>query len=69
MGVGLVMFIIFGSFFEMVFSFGRRGLGQWIFPVALIGVGIYLVLARSGLLFGRNQNVIDQPDNSPKDQP
>lgn len=46
MKVGLILFIIFGSFFEMVFS----SFGNLIFPILLILLGVYLVLSRSGLL-------------------
>ena len=46
MKVGLILFIIFGSFFEMVFS----SFGNLIFPILLILLGVYLVLGRSGLL-------------------
>lgn len=48
MKVGLILFIIFGAFFEMIFS-SFNGL---IFPVLLILLGIYLILSRSGLLGG-----------------
>ena len=50
MKVGLILFIIFGSFFEMVFS----SFGNLIFPILLILLGVYLVLSRSGLL-GRHK--------------
>ena len=46
MKVGLILFIIFGAFFEMVFS----SFGNLVFPVLLILLGAYLVLNRSGLL-------------------
>jgi cell wall-active antibiotic response 4TMS protein YvqF len=46
MKVGLILFIIFGSFFEMVFS----SFGNLIFPILLILLGVYLVVSRSGLL-------------------
>lgn len=46
MKVGLILFIVFGSFFEMIFS----SFGNLIFPILLILLGTYLVLNRSGLL-------------------
>jgi len=46
MKVGLTLFIIFGVFFEMVFS----SFGNLVFPILLILLGAYLVLNRSGLL-------------------
>ena len=46
MKVGLILFIVFGSFFEMIFS----SISNLIFPILLILLGAYLVLNRSGLL-------------------
>jgi len=56
MKVGFILFIIFGAFFEMIFSSSRN----IIFPVLLIILGAYLVLSRSGLL-GRKK--IDESSN------
>jgi len=46
MKIGFVLFIIFGAFFEMIFS----SFSNILFPVLLILLGAYLVLTRSGLL-------------------
>jgi hypothetical protein len=54
MKVGLILFIIFGSFFEMIFS-SFNGL---IFPILLILLGAYLVLSRSGLFGGKKDDSI-----------
>jgi hypothetical protein len=51
MKVGFILFIIFGAFFEMIFS----SFGNLLFPILLILLGGYLVLSRSGL-FGRKQD-------------
>ncbi len=54
MRIGLILFIIFGAFFEMIFSSSRTAsLPNFIFPVLLIILGGYLVLSRAGLLGGR----------------
>jgi hypothetical protein len=54
MGVGTVLFVIFGSFFELgAMLLGARGAGQLLFPVLLIATGLYLVAVRSGLVGGR----------------
>jgi len=58
MKVGFVLFVIFGAFFEMIFS----SFNTILFPVLLIILGIYLVLSRSGLFGGRK--VDEQPDDS-----
>lgn len=46
MKTGFILFIIFGAFFEMIFS----SYDNLIFPILLILLGAYLVLTRSGLL-------------------
>lgn len=52
--IGLVLFIIFGAFFELIFTSGMPfGLRSIIFPAALILLGLYLILTRSGILPGR----------------
>ncbi len=57
MKVGFTLFVIFGAFFELLFS--SNGL---IFPVLLIGLGGYLILSRSGLFSGKRSE--EPSDNS-----
>lgn len=53
--IGLIMFIIFGAFFELIFTSGMPfGLRSIVFPAALILLGLYLILTRSGLLANRS---------------
>jgi len=49
MRAGFILFVIFGLFFEMLFS----SFNNIVFPVLLIVLGAYLVLSRSGLLGAR----------------
>jgi tryptophan-rich sensory protein len=56
MRIGFILFIIFGAFFEMIFS----SFSNLVFPVLLIVLGVYLVVVRSGLL-KRHE---DSADNS-----
>jgi len=57
--IGLIMFILFGAFFELIFTSGMPfGLRSIIFPIGLILLGLYLVLSRSGLLPGRSSEEI-----------
>jgi hypothetical protein len=51
MKVGIILFIIFGAFFEMIFS----SFSNLLFPILLILLGAYLILSRSGL-FGRKKD-------------
>ncbi len=55
MRAGLILFIIFGTFFEMMFS----SFNNLLFPILLIGLGIYLVIARSGLLGKKSSEVTE----------
>ena len=55
MRFGLLLFTLFGTFFEgLIFTeHNLRWLGQLIFPISLILVGIYVLLFRSDI-FNRN---------------
>jgi hypothetical protein len=55
MKVGFILFIIFGAFFEMMFS----SFNGYIFPVLLILLGGYLVIARSGWLGRKKEDSAD----------
>ncbi len=44
--VGVILFVIFGAFFEMIFS----SFSNMLFPVLLIVLGAYLIVVRSGML-------------------
>ena len=50
--VGFILFIIFGAFFESLFS----SFSNLIFPILLIVLGGYLVISRSGLLSRRQES-------------
>jgi hypothetical protein len=62
MKVGGILFIIFGGFFEMLFN--SFALSKFVFPAALILLGAYLLIARSGLLGGREQSSDEPTDSS-----
>jgi multisubunit Na+/H+ antiporter MnhC subunit len=54
MKVGAILFIIFGGFFELILNaFRPYGIQQYLFPVLLVALGIYLVVVRSGMLSSR----------------
>jgi hypothetical protein len=60
--VGVILFIIFGGFFELIFNaFQPRGVWQYLFPILLILLGVYLVVTRSGLLAGIRKESDDGP--------
>jgi len=57
MKIGFVLFIIFGAFFETIFS----SFSNILFPLLLILLGAYLILSRSGLLGARKT---DEPSDT-----
>ena len=64
MRVGVILFIIFGSFFELIiFGFGHNGVQQYLFPALLVLLGVYLVIVRSGVLHPTQPDSTDKPVN------
>ena len=58
--IGAILFVIFGAVFEGLI-FRTSGLTGYIFPVALILLGLYLVIQRAGVLRAKNDD--DQSNN------
>src|SRR6185436_5374023 len=52
---GVIMFVIFGTFFEMLFS----SFSNMLFPVLLIVFGAYLVVTRASLIGGKKNESSD----------
>lgn len=51
MKIGFILFVVFGAFFEMIFSMDRSlGFRGVLFPALLILLGLYLIVRRLGLL-------------------
>lgn len=66
MKVGFILFVVFGAFFEMIFSMDRTlGARGILFPALLILLGLYLVVQRLGL-FGARQSEQIQPPAPPE---
>ena len=64
--IGFVMFVIFGAFFELIFTSGMPvSLRSIIFPSGLILLGLYLVLTRSGIL-KKGKNEIKSEESTDK---
>jgi hypothetical protein len=64
MRIGLIMFLIFGAFFEGLI-FRSLAFSNYIVPVMLIALGLYLVIQRSGLIAPRkdeNQPASELPE-------
>lgn len=65
--IGVILFVIFGAFFELLFNSSR--LAQILFPVALILMGGYLLVTRSGLLAGRKKDDVTPVSPTPPQNP
>ncbi len=62
MKVGFILFVIFGAFFEiLIFS----SFNNLVFPILLILLGVYLVVARTGLLGKRKTEETKSDDVIP----
>ncbi len=69
MKVGAILFVVFGAFFEMIFSMDRSlGLRGLLFPSLLVLLGAYLIVRRLGLLGGRDKTDA-QPQVPPTSPP
>lgn len=62
--IGAILFVIFGGFFEMIFN--SFAFSRFIFPVALILLGIYLIMGRSRSLTKPQDTPVEVTDSSPK---
>lgn len=60
--VGAILFVLFGGFFEMIFD--SFSVSRFLFPLALILLGVYLVFARSGLIDKREESSSETTDSS-----
>lgn len=64
MRTGFVLFVIFGAFFEMIFSLDRSaGLRGLVFPALMIILGAYLIVRRLNLPGG------NKPENNDPSTP
>lgn len=67
MKVGVILFIIFGALFELIFStILPPGVQQIVFPALLILLGLYLIIRRIGILPSRAQPPVGQPGDQSK---
>jgi len=60
MQTGLFLFLIFGAFFELLI-FQSFAAASWVWPVVLIGLGLWLLLTRSGLFDWRRPSATVPP--------
>jgi len=70
MRIGFILFVIFGAFFELIFSSGSTfGMRNLLFPILLIVLGAYLIVTRLGLFRGRKiENEIPVSISEPEDK-
>ena len=61
MRIGFILFVIFGAFFELIFSSGSAfGIRNLLFPILLIVLGAYLIVKRLDL-FSRRRSETEIP--------
>lgn len=60
--IGAILFVVFGGFFEMIFN--SFAFSRFLFPAALILLGIYLIMGRSGLLTKQQATPAEITDSS-----
>jgi hypothetical protein len=59
MEIGFILFVIFGAFFEIIFSLGAPdGWRAYMFPIALLVLGSYLVIKQLGMK--KRQSIVEQ---------
>jgi hypothetical protein len=63
MQVGIILFLIFGAFFELLI-FQSFQAATWFWPVVLIGLGLWLLLTRSGLFDGLRSRGVSPPPSA-----
>lgn len=62
METGFILFVVFGAFFEFLFSGGGlTGFRGFLFPGLMILLGIYLIIRRLGVLGGASGSHDDTP--------
>jgi hypothetical protein len=60
--IGLILFVIFGAFFEMIFQ--SSSVARIIFPIALIALGGYLVIRRGQRIPEMPEEKVEAPKKS-----
>ncbi len=72
MRTGFVLFVIFGAFFEMIFSMDRSlGVRGLVFPALMILLGGYLIVRRLNLVGGNkpDSDIPSSPVEPPSSNP
>ncbi len=46
---GVLIFVLAGAFFELLIGLGGREGGQFLWPILLIGIGVYFLVRRGGI--------------------
>ena len=60
--IGAILFVVFGGFFEMIFN--SFAFSRFLFPAALILLGIYLILGRPRWLSKPQDTPVEMTDSS-----
>jgi hypothetical protein len=57
MTIALIVFLVVGAFFELIVHLSKAPLGGYLWPLLMIGVGVYLLMRRGG----QHARVLDAP--------
>lgn len=60
--IGAILFVVFGGFFEMIFN--SFAFSRFLFPAALILLGIYLIIGRPRWLSKAQDTPVEMTDSS-----
>lgn len=65
LAIGIIVFVVAGAAFELLI-FGGRGLGRYVWPLLLIGGGLFLLLGRGLFPVSRRESQSTSPFETPK---
>ena len=67
--LGTVLFVIFGAFFELIFNANQPlSIRSVFFPGALIVLGLYLLISRSGLIKSTTEPDLAESASTPEEK-
>lgn len=64
-GIGVAIFIVLGIFFELLLNISGTGFGSVVWPLALIGFGLYLLMRRGAITITRRAPAPPTPIERP----
>jgi len=69
MTIGMIIFLTMGAFFELIFNLSKTEVGGYIWPILMIGAGVFLLARRGGMRPARVSEVPGQRVEPPPARP